>query len=136
MHPYLELFQKNNLQGNIRIHKERSKNIEYIALHDEVILKSDENTYAVITIIKNERKINIRVKDISPSAIENIIKKHFALLEKITPDADNNPLPIIDSVESNFLEFNYSEVDKDFLLSQWEKVKNFPQETGMKIENF
>ena len=136
MHPYQTIFQNLNIQGNVRVHAGRSKTIEYDALHDELSLRSDDDTQAIITMIHDGKKMTLRTKNADPEAIKTLIEEHLPLLQKSASDIDNEPLMITDSVGRDFREFRYEDVSSEFLFSQWKKAKSLSTPSGMRIEKF
>jgi len=78
----------------------------------------------------------IRTKNSDADFLRNLIDKHIPLLQKSTPDEDNEPLNITDSIQANFEEFSFDAVSKEYLLSQWETVKKHPKPDGMRADKF
>ncbi len=121
---------------NIRISKEISSWIEYSPLHDEISLKQSTNTTVFVTLISENKKLSLKLKNDDPTHIKEMIEKNLSLLSYSDADTNTVIAQVSDQKTSNFVEFDIETVDGDFLKNQWNIVKNQKLPEHMSIESF
>lgn len=57
-----DIFHTYAIEGTLAVHRHSSKEIRYAALGNEISINTNVDVRSIITLVKNTRKIQLRIK--------------------------------------------------------------------------
>ncbi|MCK9272227.1 TldD/PmbA family protein [Candidatus Gracilibacteria bacterium] len=131
-----QIWQKFQIEGYLNIYKSKSKEISFTPVGDEILVSEDSDINLVLNIIKNNKKLTIKLNSISYEDLCSKIEDNLGLLDVGTADSDIYLYPVKNILDINEIKFDIDEISGDFLLKQRNKVKNFEYASNISIEGF
>ncbi len=130
------IWEKFNIEWFLNVHKTISKELSYSPLWNEIWIHENIDISASINIFKDNRKLILKIENVSLKNIEKLIKDNLFLLEISDKDEDNVLYPVNDKTFLDSRKFQINDIKWDFFVSQWEKIKNFQFKEKLSIEWF
>lgn len=131
-----QIWEKFQIEWYLNIYKNKTKELSYSPVWDEITVSQDTDISLVLNIVKNNKKLTIKLNSLSYNELCDKIKDNLWLLEISSPDPDIYVFPVKNTINVDEIKFDIDAISGDFLLTQWQKVKNYKFSPNVSIEAF
>lgn len=131
-----QIWEKFGIEWYLNIYKNKSKELSYSPVWDEITVSQDSDINLVLNIVKNNKKLTIKLNSLSYDDLCDKINDNLWLLDVSSSDPDIYVFPVKNTINVDEIKFDIDAISWDFLLYQWNIVKNYKFSSNVSIEAF